>query len=203
MTSSWRSVTQRISVALCSALLVLLLAACGGTGTTGGSATPTPKSTPTIPPTPTVAMQTYTGTGYTISYPQGIAAKASGNGVSFTDTTTGNMLVISEASNPGGAASTSVSANASMQIYEKTFLTNAQPATVAPTATVGSESWVQLSATGTLAFLDAGTPGTLIQLADTHSGTLYEIVYFGPTSTFTQANTMVFQPMLASFKFTS
>lgn len=199
MTSSWRSVTQRMSVALCSALLVVLLAACG----TGGSATPTPKSTPTIPPTPTVAMQTYTGTGYTISYPQGIVAKASGNGVSFTDTTTGNMLVISEAPNPGGAASTSVSANASMQIYEKTFLTNAQPATVAPTATVGSESWVQLSATGTLAFLEAGTPGTLIQLADTHSGTLYEIVYFGPTSTFTQANTMVFQPMLASFKFTS
>lgn len=208
MTSSWRSVTQRMSVALCSALLVLLLAACGGTGTTGGSATPTPKPTPTIQPTPTVAMQTYTGTTFSISYPQGVKETPSGGNVAFTDVETGDMMVIATTPNPDGATSTSAAANTAMQIYEKTFLSDAQPTTVSPTVTVGGESWVQLSATGKLVLLDAGTPGTLVQLADTHPASganalLYEIIYFGPTSTFTQTNTMVFQPMLASFKFTS
>lgn len=204
MTSSWKHVTQRMSLALSSVLLVVLLAACGGSGSTGNNVTPTPKpaNTPT-PTTPAVAMQTYTGTGFSISYPQGVQETASGNQVTFLDPVSKNVMTIATAANPAGAQGTSTAATASMQIFEKSLLSNAQPATAAPTVTVGGESWVQLSATGDLAITDPGTPGTLIQLADTHNGTLYEIVYYGPTATFAQSNTLAFQPMLQSFKFTA
>jgi hypothetical protein len=209
MTSSWKHVTQRMSLGLSTLLLVVLLAACGGTGGTGTGSTPTPKPpTPTpTPTTPAVAMQIYTGTNYSISYPQAWQKSASGNQVTFADPlVTKNIMTIVMVPNPAGAQSASSIADESLPLIDKTLLTNAQPATVSSTVTVSGDTWAQRSATGELAITDPGTQGTLFMLVDNHPANAanteaYEIYYYGPTSTFTQANVLAFQPMLQSFKF--
>lgn len=209
MTSSWKHVTQRMSMGLSAVVLIVLLAACGGSGGTGSTATPTPKPPTPTPTTPAANMQTYTGTNFSISYPQGWQKSASGNQVTFDDPlVTKDYMTIVTIPNPGGTQSASALADTTMPLVEKTLLTNAKPATVAPTVTVGGESWTQRSATGELALTDPGTQGTLFLLIDNHPANAantqaYEIYYYGPTSTFSQSDTLAFQPMLQSFKFTS
>lgn len=207
MKSSWKHVTQRMSIAFCALLLVVLLAACGGGGSSSNSVTPTPKP-PTPTPTPAVTMQQYTGTAFSISYPQGWQESASGNQVTFIDPISKNVVTIVTVANPGGAQSANALADATLPLIEQTMLSKATTAKVAPTATVGGETWVQRSATGDLALTDPGTQGTLIMLVDNHPASsadtkAYEIYYYGPTATFTQATTLAFQPMLNSFKFTA
>jgi hypothetical protein len=212
MISSWKHVTRRRSLGLGVVLLMVLLAACGGSGGASSTgSTPTPKP-PTPTPTPTVAtanMKTYTGTNFSISYPATWQESASGNQVTFADAlVTKDIMTIVTVPNPAGAQSASSLADATMPAVEKVMLTNSQPATVAPTVTVGGESWVQRSATGDLALTDPGTQGTMFLLVDNHPANsantqAYEIYYYGPTSTFSQSNTLAFQPMLQSFKFAS
>jgi hypothetical protein len=206
MKVSWKHVTRRMSAAFCSILLIVLLAACGGSGSGSSSVTPTPKP-PTPTPTPAVAMQQYTGTKFSISYPQGWQQSTSASGVGFTDPVSKNMLVIATVANAGGLQSPSALAGTTMPIMEKIFLKNAKPATIAPTATIGGETWVQSSATGEL-ITDPGAQGTFVGLFTNHPANAadtqaYEIYYFGPSATFTQATTLAFQPMLQSFKFTA
>ncbi|MGH2510700.1 MAG: hypothetical protein ACRDHZ_25300, partial [Ktedonobacteraceae bacterium] len=60
--------------------------------------------------------------------------------------------------------------------------------------------------TGELALTDPGVQGTLVALFDVHPASgansqVYEIVYYGPTTTFALTNAQVFQLMLKSFKF--
>lgn len=213
MSSSWKHVTRRMSLGLGVVLLMVLLAACGGGSSGSTGTTPTPKaSTPTPTPTtavPTANMKTYTGKDFSISYPQTWQESASGNQVTFADPlVTKDIVTIVAVPNPAGAQSASDIADSSMPLIEKTLLTKAQPATVAPTVTVAGESWAQRSATGDLALTDPGTQGTLFLLVDNHPANAantqaYEIYYYGPTSTFSQSNTLAFQPMLQSFKFTA
>lgn len=211
MSSSWKHVTRRMSIAFCSVLLVVLLAACGGSGSTGSTSTPTPQA-PTATPTtaaPAVTMKTYTGAHFSISYPSTWQESASGNQVTFADPlVTKDIMTIVMVPNPMGAQSANALADATLPLIDKTLLKNAQPATAAPTTTVGGETWVQRSSTGDLALTDPGTQGTLFMLIDNHPAnaadtTAYEIYYYGPTSAFTQSNTLAFQPMLQSFKFTA
>lgn len=108
--------------------------------------------------------------------------------------------------NPGGTLTASALADQTMTQFDQTVLKNGQPATIAPTVTVGGDTWLQRSSTGDLAVTDPGTQGTLVALFDVHPATgaksqVYEIVYYGPTATFAQANLLAFQPMLQSFKF--
>lgn len=208
MVTLQKRMIQRIALSAGMLLLVMLLAACSGLGGTG-SATPTPAATPTPPPSPTApvaAMQTYKGTTFTIEYPQGAQETSTSNEVTFIDPATKDALAIVTLPNPNGVVGVNTEAQTSMSGFEKTLLSNARPATIAPSATVGGDSWVQSSATGGLV-ADSGTPGTLVQLVDNHpahaaSTMTYEIVYYGPTATWSQANT-VFQTMLQSFAFTA
>lgn len=206
MKASWKHVTQRMSIAFSSLVLVVLLAACGGSGSTSSSNTiPTPKP-PTPTPTPAVTMQTYTGTSFSISYPQGWQKSASSNQVTFADPVSKNIVTIVTVANPAGTQSASALADATLPPIEKALLSNAKTATVAPTVTVGGDTWAQRSATGELALTDPGTQGTLVMLIDNHpanaANTLaYEIYYYGPSATFTQADVLAFQPMLQTFKF--
>ncbi len=213
MNASWRHVTQRMSIVFCSLLLVLVLAACGGSGgSTTGTATATPASaTPTATTAasnPAASMVQYTGTTFSISYPQSWQKSASGNQVTFLDPISKNVVTIVTVANPAGAQSPSALADGSLPLIEKTLVSDGKNATVAPTVTINGETWAQRSATGTLALTDPGTPGTLFLLVNNHPASApttqaYEIYYYGPTSTFTEANTLAFQPMLQSFKFTA
>lgn len=202
-----KSVTQRFSLSLCTLVLVILLAACGGTGgATTSTPTPTPTPQPPAPtPTPAVVMQTYTGTHFSISYPTGITESASGNQATFVDPVGKNIMTIITLANPGGALTASTIADQTMPAFNQSLLKNGKTATIAPTASVGGDTWVQRSSTGELAITDPGVQGTMVALFDTHTvgGTsmIFEIVYYGPTATFEQANTLAYQPMLQTFKF--
>ncbi|MFL5657430.1 MAG: hypothetical protein ACJ8CB_25020, partial [Ktedonobacteraceae bacterium] len=88
---------SRLSLSLSSLLLVLVLAACSlGSGSTGTAPTTTSGHTPatthptSVPAQPTSAsaagLATYTGDGFTISYPQGWTVLKGANGsVTFVD----------------------------------------------------------------------------------------------------------------------
>jgi hypothetical protein len=151
-------------------------------------------------------MQVYTGAKFSISYPQTWQKSASGNQVTFVDSISKNVVSIVTVANPAGANSASALADATLPLIEKTLLSDAKTATVAPTVTLAGETWAQRSATGDLALTDPGTVGTLMMLVDNHPANAadtqaYEIYYYGPSATFTQADALAFQPMLQTFKF--
>lgn len=209
-----KSVTQRFSLVLSTLVLVILLAACSNTsggGTTLNIPTPTPTPKPPTPtPTPAIVMKTYTGPAFSISYPADITESASTNAsvsqVTFADSVGKNIMTIITLPNPGGTLTASALADPTMTQFNQTLLKGGQAATIGSTATVGGDTWLQRSATGDLAITDPGTQGTLVALFDVHPASgaksqVYEIVYYGPATTFAQASTQVFQPMLQSFKF--
>ena len=206
MSRGQKRMIQRIGLGVSTLILVMMLAACGSSGSIASStptskpATPTPSPTPS--PTPT---GTYIGTNFSMSYPPGVQERQVDGLVTF-DLDANNSMTIEYQPNPNGALSTNELAQTFIKVFEKATFSSSEPATIAPTATVGDDSWVQISATGTL-LLDPGTPGTLVLLADNHPANAantnsYLIVYSGPTATWSQSNA-VFQAMLQSFKFSS
>jgi hypothetical protein len=213
MITSWKRVTRWISVSFSIVFLVILLTACGGSGGSS-TATPTPKP-PTVAPTtaPSTAsatqLQTYTGTGFTIEYPQGWKAQAAQGGVSFTDAQQLNTFTIGAAPNPGGVASADKEADASLTLLEKASgISAVKPVSLPATTTVSGESWVQRGITGTVTTNGVAVPGELILLVNNHPAQspttqTYEIYYDGPSLSFQQEDATVFQPMLQTFKFTA
>src|SRR5712664_1399057 len=96
----WNRKVQRLALSVMAALLIGLLSACSIPGV-GSTAAPTATPAPTATATP--ALSTYTGTGYTISYPQDWKQTGSGGQVTFQDALGINQLSIIYVANPGGA----------------------------------------------------------------------------------------------------
>jgi hypothetical protein len=193
---------QRVMFACCCMILALLLVACGG----GTTSTPTPASTPQPSPTPTPGLTVYTGKGYSISYPQGWKATPSGDSVIFSSGSGVYSLAILVTSNPDGIADASTFANGSIEATKKT-MKNPQTETLPPTTTVGGESWVQKSITGTVTSTGQSIDVQVVVMSDNHpahsANTRNFIIDYGTEkSRFATANTSYFQPMLQSFKFT-
>jgi hypothetical protein len=196
----------------CSMLLVLLVAACGSSGATSGS-TPTPTLSPTPSPTPVVSptsaanLTTYTGSGYTIGYPQGWKANASGKSVVFSDSSGIYSLTIVIAPDPAGAISPDTVVNTAIEAVKNT-VTNPQTVNVPSSTSIGGDTWTQKSIAGTSSA--AGQSGT-VQIvvasdnrpANSPSTNSFTITYETLQATFDAANTQYFQPMLQSFKFTA
>jgi hypothetical protein len=189
---------------LCGLIISLLLAACGGGGTS--SATPTPKPTPS--PTP-VSLTTYMGDGYTINFPQGWkATKSESTGtVTFADPVGIYNLSIAVTFNPGGAASKDNLADAAAT-GAKSKLKNPKTETIAPTTTVGGDTWSQRAVSGDATVNGQTANVKLVVIADNHpasspSTKAFIIVYGTARVLFDAANSTYFQPMLQSFKFTS
>jgi hypothetical protein len=156
-----------------------------------------------------VQLQTYTGKGFTIEYPQNWKAQSSQAGVVFSDAQQLHTLTIAVAPNPGGIASPDKEADAALSLLEKSGgISSAQPANLPATTTVGGESWVQRGITGSAMVNGTAVPGELVVLVDNHpaqspSTQAFEIYYGGPSVDFQQQNSLVFQPMLQTFKFTA
>jgi hypothetical protein len=211
----------RLALSLCSLLLVLLLAACSvGGGSTGTAPTTTSGNTsattqPTSVPAqstsaPAASLTTYTGDGFSISYPQGwTVIKQGTNGVVFLDeragATKGSHFAI-QLGQQGLVHPTSTTLN----FWQKAFMAepNYQKVDIAPTAMVGGDSWDQIAATG-----DEQIPGQTqsmntekVVMADNHPATSptarsWQIQYITYTNGFAQMNASLFQLMLQSFKF--
>ncbi len=194
---------------LCSLLLAVLLIACGGGGTSATS-TPTPTPMPTTPPSPTPPpLTTYTGSGYTIGYPQGWKVKTSSDGVTFTDPNGLAYVTVRTAPNPNGVVTTDTQTSLAIQVF-KSSAKNEQKVDIAATAMVGGDTWSQQAATGDITPSGQSSPVNvkIVVLADNHpanssSTKSFVIGYATGTPLFDLANTSVFQPILQSFKFTS
>jgi hypothetical protein len=207
--SSWKRVTQRMSLALSSILLVALLAACGGSGSTGstGGSTPTPTATPS--PTPTPAVTTYTANGYTISYPKDWQQSTTSIGVTFQDAQGFNAFSIAVAPNPGGVAQPGAVLDATLaSLVKEANMTNPSPANVPTSASMAGETWTQKGTTGTISKGGLSAPSEIVILATNHPANaantkVYELIYAGPLVGSTLLDQQIFQAMLASFKFTS
>lgn len=198
----------------CSLLLLLALAACGNATSTSGS-TPTATSqsaaSPTAATTPTTStsatMTTYTGSGYSIDYPQGWKVNAAGKSVVFTDSTGIYNFTIVTSPNPGGIASPDTVVNAGINGVKGT-LTNTQTVDVPASTTIGGDTWVQKSIAGNST--TGGQTGMvqMVVASDNHpanspSTNSFTIIYATLQATFQAANGQYFQPMLQSFKFTA
>ena len=211
---------SRLVLSIGSLFLVCLLAACssGGssTGTTSASpsaSTPAPTLQATSAPTQlssTTSLTTYTGDGFSISYPQGwtVVKEATGS-VIFVDehasATKGSHFAITL-----GRQELVHPTSTTLNFWQQAFMAQPhyQKVDIAPTAMVGGDSWDQIGATN-----DEQTSGQtrpvnaeLVVMADNHPATSptarsWQIQYTTYTNDFVQMNANLFQPMLQSFKF--
>ncbi|HJT56448.1 MAG TPA: hypothetical protein VJ761_08135 [Ktedonobacteraceae bacterium] len=203
-------VLRSLLFALIGLLLALLLAGCNLGGGSGNAPTPTPTPTPTPKPTPSptaIPLTTYTGTGFTIGYPQGWKVTHQGNNaIQFTDPSGIYNFAVAVTSNPGGVVSPNEQINVALSAGNSN-LKNPQPVSVPPTTSVGGDTWSQKSETGNATVNGQNTIVQLVVIADNHppnspSTRSFLIAYGTGKSIFVAANTTYFQPMLLSFKFT-
>lgn len=205
MISRFKRTPQRVMPVFCCMILAILLVACGGGTTSTPTPAPTPQPSPTPSPTPTPGLTVYTGEGYSISYPQEWKVTPGSNQVAFSDATGIYNLTIVFNPNPGGIAGASTVANTSIEEVKKT-MKNPQTETLPPTTTVGGDSWVQKSITGTETSNGQSVDLQVVVISDNHPANSantknFTIVYTTVKSLFATANTSYFQPMLQSFKF--
>ena len=201
-------VLRSLLFALISLLLALLLAACDLGGGSGNASTPTPTPTPKPTPSPTaIPLTTYTGTSFTIGYPQGWKVERQGNNaIQFTDPSGIYNFAVAVTPNPGGVVSPETQINAAFSAGSSN-LKNPQPINVPPTTSVGGDTWSQKSESGNATVNGQNTTVQLVVIADNHpanspSTRSFLIAYGTGKAIFTAANTTYFQPMLLSFKFT-
>jgi hypothetical protein len=189
--------------AVCSMILAMLLVACGGGGSSSSTSTPTPALSPT---STSISMAILTGNGFTISYPQNWHITRSGaHLVTFEDSTGTMKLTITTVPDPNGAITAGALANTGVKAAS-VALKDTQTVSVPTTTTVGGETWSQGSVSGTQRLNNQDTSIQVVVLANVHPGNTpaskgYTINYSATKSTFGQANTAYFQPMLQSFKF--
>ncbi len=181
--------------------------------TTSGNTLATSHST-SVPAQPTSAsaagLATYTGDGFSISYPQGWTVQKGINGsVVFIDehagATKGSHVAIT-LGKQGLVHPTSMTLN----FWQQAFMAqpNYQKVDIAPTARVGGDSWDQIAATGDEQISGQTQPvnAELVVMADNHPATSptarsWQIQYSTYTNDFAQMNATLFQPMLQSFTF--
>lgn len=212
--------SRSVAAGICLFVLTLLLVACGGhtnsnTGSTGNSSSNSGSTTnavqhvatPTATATPTVTYKTYTGTDFTIKYPQSWKMTTSNNEVVFTDPVGNYNMTIGATANPQGATTSAELVDGGVS-GAKTNLKNTQTVTVPQTTTLDSQTWEQRSLSGTSTLNGQSSDVETVVLATNHPTKTsetkgYVIVYVANKDQFSQADSMYFQPMLQSFKFNS
>lgn len=178
------SIWKRVALGLSALLLIGLLAACGGSGTASTNNAP--------------VLKLFKGVGFTIKYPENWHQQADGDQATFADSVNRDIMAVFSDDNPSNNSASDI-ANQAWANFMKTLLVNPQPVSVSPTYSLAGTNWVQLSATGILS-TDPGVQGNFFLLVATHQANSYEIEYYGPSSTFDQAN-QEFGTMLQSFQF--
>src|SRR5690242_18924419 len=117
MITSWKRSARWLSASLSAVFQLIFLAACGGVS----AASPTPTQAPQV--------QTYTGDGSTIHYPQDWKVQTTQPGaIAFTDPQKLNTVTIVLVPNQGGVVSASNQLKLCLVVAEKlTNMTGAQP----------------------------------------------------------------------------
>jgi hypothetical protein len=196
--------TQRAALALCGLILTTLLLACGSVGSS--YTTPTQPATSSTSSSSSSAMATLTGNGFSMSYPQNWHITRSGSHlVTLANSTNTEKLIITTIPDPKGSISAQNLADVGLKAAS-VALKNAQPEPVPATTMVGGESWGQKSVSGMQRLNNQDAAYQVVVLTNVHPGNAvlskgYTINYGAAKSTFSQASTAYFQPMLQSFKF--
>lgn len=210
LTTRTKAIRHWTVFTVCSILLIVVLAACGGGST--ASSTSTPTSTPTPKPTPSPTSpsnaQTYTGDGYTIDYPSGWQTTSPAAGqVIFADPSSGAALRINVVDDTGGQTADAI-VTATLQQFQSQYTNFQQMTNVPASASVAGDTWSQGGATYDVTQNGQTTTYQAVIQADGHPANSsmpkgFLIIYAAPTQVFDQANNDDFQPMLQSFTFTS
>ena len=222
-----KCLARRVTAGLCVLLLVLLLAACGGSNNNGASSSNTSNNTSTssnnngdsnarpvqqvLTPTATSAaklpLKQYTGSDFTIKYPQTWKETTSATAIAFTDPSGQYSMTINTQSNPNATLSANQLVTNGMETVKKD-LKNEQTVNVPATTTVGNQAWTQQAISGTSTVNGKSSDVETMVLATNHPDRAantkgYSITYSAPKDEFSQTNTTYFMPMLDSFTFTS
>lgn len=209
---------SRLAWSVCGLLLACLLTACSlGGGSTGTVSTTTSGNTPatshatSIPAQPTSApaahLTTYSGNGFTIGYPAGWTidkASSSAASVIFVDPTRTIEFIVTVTPNPNANSATSVALDPLLQSMQAK--PHHQKVDLAPTTTVGGETWDQIGAIGDVPYSGQPLSIKVIALAvnrPAHDANtkMYKIQFSAPAKDFDQMNNTTFQPMVQSFTF--
>lgn len=180
-------------------LLMFLLSACDLFG--GSTATPTPTSTPAQ------TLTTYTGDGYSISYPQSWSAKGSGNLVTFSDPLGATAFIIEQFPDPNGAISSSTAIDQGVNALQRQGK-NFKKVDVAQTVSLNGVTWDQRALTSDATQNGQTTNIKFVILSNNHPASAlntktYLLTRSAPTQLFDLADQQSFQSMLQSFKFTA
>lgn len=201
MLSRFKPLTTWIISALCCLILPLLLVACGDS--TPSTAGPTSLSSPSH------GLITYSGNGYSISYPQGwgVPTYAANGTVVFQNAGLDAVprLFIAVAPNPGGALSPDTVVTTALKSMQAP-LTNSHIVSVPTTVTVAGESWSQRAVAGSTNVNGESATLRYVVIADNHpangAATISFTISYGETQAlFDTTNSGTFQVMLHSFKF--
>jgi len=183
---------------LCTLTLSLFLAACGNSGsTTGTESTPTPTLTP--PP-----GTTYSGNGYTVSYPQGWTINTSASNPVFSSASdpTATLAIAVTSSPPIGGSNLLSTLFAAAQTNLQSKSGYQQVTTDLPSTSIGGDTWQETAGT----YGENGIQVKGVVLGDQHpstGGSIYIITLTARTDAYDQLYSSGFQPILQSFKFTS
>jgi hypothetical protein len=209
---------SRLALSVCSLLLACLLTACSlGGGSTGTASSTTSGNTPAtphataIPAQPTSApvahLTSYTGNGFRIGYPAGWTiekASPSAASVIFVDPTRTIEFIVTVTPNPNANSATSVALDP--LLHSMQAKPHYQKVDLAPTTTVGGETWDQIGAIGDLPSNGQPLSIKVIALAinrPAHDANtkMDKIQFSALAKDFDQMESTTFQPMLQSFTF--
>ena len=172
---------RRIRWPLVIGLLVALLAL-GAGGYFGARTLLAPK------PVPTTTAYYDAQRRFSFSEPALWTVTPNANGALLTDSSGASTVTITVAPAQAGQAVGAIADTLAAQ----------QGLQSAPTATIGGEQWQQRS--GQVIGQDGATRVVTLYV-DIHAGKLYTIESSSPTSVANSVNTLVYQPLLASFSF--
>lgn len=212
---------RRVTAGLCVLLLILLLSACGGSNNSNTSSNTSNDTssnnndvrpvqqvlTPTATATPALSLKQYTGSGFTLKYPQDWKVTTSNTAVTFTDPSGKYSMTMNSQSNWNG--STSANQLVTKEITNvKKGLKNEQVVDMPATTTVGGQSWTQQAISGTSTVNGKSSDTETVALGANHPARAantrgYTITYTAPKDEFSQTNTTYFMPMLDTFTFTA
>jgi hypothetical protein len=181
-----------------------------GGGSTGTVSTTTSGNTPaTTQPTsaPAAHLTAYTGNGFTIGYPTGWTiekASSSAASVIFVDPTRTIEFIVTVTPNPNANSATSVALDPLLHSMQSK--SHSQQVDLAPTTTVGGETWDQIGAIGDLPYSGQPLSVKVIAMAINRPAQdantkMYKIQFSAPAKGFDQMDSTTFQPMLQSFTF--
>jgi len=210
---------SRLALSVCGLLLACLLTACSLGGASTGTAprttsgnTPATSHATAVPVQPTsvpaVRLTTYADNGFTIGYLTGWTidkVSSSAASVIFIDPTRTIEFIVTVTPNPNANSATSVALDP--RLHSMQSKPHYQKVDLAPTTTVGGETWDQIGAIGDLQTYSGQTLSSkVIALAINHPAhdantNMYIIQFSVPTKDFDQMESTAFQPMLQSFTF--